>query len=142
MRTYCAIHPTIYQSHWPRSLNKTKKIYITFEISKKNIIILHEYIWLLIDILWSRKEFILIYFLNFNQHQKKSTNIHCVNIFIAAKFDFKNSINFVSILFYFSFSLLKMSAIRTLVLLAIYATVVLAQRRLALPDPRSCANSE
>lgn len=33
-----------------------------------------------------------------------------------------------------------MSVLRTLTLLAIGATVVLAQRRLALPDPRSCAN--
>lgn len=36
----------------------------------------------------------------------------------------------------------RMSVLRTLVLLAIGATVVLAQRRLALPDPRSCANRE
>lgn len=33
-----------------------------------------------------------------------------------------------------------MSVLRTITLLAIGATVALAQRRLALPDPRSCAN--
>lgn len=33
-----------------------------------------------------------------------------------------------------------MSVLRTLLLLALGATVTLAQRRLALPDPRSCAN--
>ena len=35
---------------------------------------------------------------------------------------------------------LKMSVLRTLALLVIGVTVVVAQRRLALPDPRSCAN--
>lgn len=34
----------------------------------------------------------------------------------------------------------RMSVIRTLALLTIGATIALAQRRLALPDPRSCAN--
>lgn len=34
----------------------------------------------------------------------------------------------------------RMSVLRTLTLLTIGATVALAQRRLALPDPRSCAN--
>lgn len=33
-----------------------------------------------------------------------------------------------------------MSVLRTLTLLTIGATIALAQRRLALPDPRSCAN--
>ncbi|KAH8412076.1 hypothetical protein KR222_008710, partial [Zaprionus bogoriensis] len=34
----------------------------------------------------------------------------------------------------------EMFVLRTLLLLAVSATVALAQRRLALPDPRSCAN--
>lgn len=33
-----------------------------------------------------------------------------------------------------------MSVLQTLALLVIGATCILAQRRLALPDPRSCAN--
>lgn len=33
-----------------------------------------------------------------------------------------------------------MSLLRTVLLLVFGATVALAQRRLALPDPRSCAN--
>lgn len=33
-----------------------------------------------------------------------------------------------------------MSMLRTMLLLTLSATVTLAQRRLALPDPRSCAN--
>lgn len=37
-------------------------------------------------------------------------------------------------------SLCRMSVLRTLTLLTIGATIALAQRRLALPDPRSCAN--
>lgn len=35
---------------------------------------------------------------------------------------------------------IEMFVLRTLLLLAVSATVALAQRRLALPDPRSCAN--
>lgn len=34
----------------------------------------------------------------------------------------------------------RMSVLRTLALLTIGVTAALAQRRLALPDPRSCAN--
>lgn len=47
--------------------------------------------------------------------------------------------NLVSVFFYF-FPTIEMSVIRTLTLLTIGATIALAQRRLALPDPRSCAN--
>lgn len=47
-----------------------------------------------------------------------------------------------NLLIYFLLSMLhcRMSVIRTLALLTIGATIALAQRRLALPDPRSCAN--
>lgn len=43
--------------------------------------------------------------------------------------------NFFFFIFYY-----RMSVLRTLALLTIGVTAVLAQRRLALPDPRSCAN--
>jgi hypothetical protein len=46
----------------------------------------------------------------------------------------------VNIIFFCFVSEIKM--IRRLVLLVFGATMVVAQRRLALPDPRSCANSK
>lgn len=46
---------------------------------------------------------------------------------------------FVFFVSFFGF-IFRMSVLRTLTLITLGAAVALAQRRLALPDPRSCAN--
>lgn len=77
----------------------------------------------------------------------KSLRIKQIYIFLNLLFykpfsvySFFFNIDFCVVGFFLVVDIYRMSVIRTLTLLTIGATIALAQRRLALPDPRSCAN--